>query len=112
MKTKFFACMAAAMLVGAVPQPSAAHPQGWVYNLKVIRIVNTSNGGFNVRFSPDLTDCVSQSGYGAVYGSIYPTHPGLNRLKADFLLAYTSGDLVSVYLGDVNCTISETILGG
>jgi hypothetical protein len=32
----------------------------------------SSNGGFNVRPSPDLTACGSQSGYGPNFASIYP----------------------------------------
>jgi hypothetical protein len=111
MKTKVAAFVVISMLTLVMPDPSLAQGPGWVYNLKVIRIVNTSNGGFNIRFSPDLTGCVSQSGYGAIFASIYPNHPGINRMKADFLVAYTTGDVVSVYLGDANCMVTEMFLG-
>jgi hypothetical protein len=75
---------------------------GWTVKSTVIRIVNTSNGGVNVRLSPDLTNCVSQSGYGPSYASIAPSHPGLNLIKADLLVAFLTGTQVSLYFGDSN----------
>ena len=75
----------------------------------VVELVNTSNGGFNVRLSPDLSGCVSQSGYGSVYASVYPTHPGLNRIKADLTVAFTTGARVALWMTD-ECTVAETRL--
>lgn len=91
---------------------SVAQGPGWTANGKVIRIVNTANGGFNVRLSPDMTGCVSQSNYGPNFASIPPTHPGIDRIKADLLAAYVTGETVSLYLVDSNCYVGETMLGG
>jgi hypothetical protein len=93
----------------AVPTATAQGP-GWTVKSTVIRLVNTSNGGVNVRLSPDLTNCVSQSGYGSNYASIYPNHEGINRIKADLLYAFATGTQVSIYLSDANCTVSEMTL--
>lgn len=93
----------------AIPTAMADGPGGTVKST-VIRIVNTSNGGVNVRLSPDLTNCVSQSGYGPSYASIPPSHPGLNRIKADLLVAFLTGTQVSLYLGDSNCYVGEMAL--
>lgn len=98
-------------LLAMLPWIASAQGPGWVYNLKVVRIVTVSTGGINVRFSPDLSGCTSQSGYGAIFGSIYPNHVGINRMKADLLYAYATGDFVSVYLGDNTCMITEMFLG-
>ena len=65
------------LLTGAfatIPTATAQGP-GWTVKSTVIRIANTGNGGFNVRLSPDVTNCVSQSGYGSVYASIFRTTP-------------------------------------
>jgi hypothetical protein len=98
-----------AFVAGA--NPAQADGPGWIPNRTVVAIVNTGNGGFNIRLSPDLTGCVSQSGYGQNYASVYPSHAALNRIKADMLLALATGKPVSLYLGDATCTVSETILG-
>jgi hypothetical protein len=92
--------------------PAFAQGPGWTANSLVVKIVDTSNGGINVRLSPDLTGCDSQSGYGAVYASLYPNHPGLNRIKATLLTAYATGSPIALYLGDSTCTITEVELGG
>jgi len=101
---------AGALICWAVP--ALAQGPGWTANSTVIKIVDTSNGGVNVRLSPDLTGCTSQSGYGAAYASLYPSHPGLNRIKATLLTAYTTGATISLYLGDNTCMITEVLLGG
>lgn len=105
------AAAAALISLFAFSGSASAQGPGWVSNLTVISLVNTSNGGFNVRVQPDLTGCTSQSGYGAVYGSIYPSHPGISRIKADLIVAMLTGTKVSLYLGDNTCTVIETILG-
>lgn len=96
----------------ALLAPSAhADGPGWVFDRTVVNIVNTANGGVNVRLSPDLTGCTSQSGYGQHHASVYPSHPGLNRIKADLLTALATGKPVSLYLADSTCTVSETVVG-
>lgn len=92
--------------------PAVAEGPGWTANSTVRKLVVTSGGGINVRLSPELTSCVSQSGYGPNFASIYPSHPGINRIKADLLAAYLNGGVVSLYLSDNSCTVLETILGG
>ena len=97
----------AAVAVAGAAMPVLAQGPGWTEAATVIELVNTSNGGVNVRLSPDVTGCTSQSGYGSVYASIYPNHPGLNRLKADLTVAFVTGARVALYLGDNTCTVSE-----
>jgi len=99
------------VMSAGVISPAQADGPGWVQNRTVVNIVNTSNGGFNVRLSPDLTGCFSQSGYGLNYASVYPDHLALNRIKADFLVALATGKPISLYLVDANCKVGETILG-
>jgi hypothetical protein len=97
---------------GLLAMPSFGQGPGWTAVSTVVQVVNTSNGGVNVRLSPDLTGCTSQSGYGGSYASIYPNHPGINRIKADLLVALTSEIKVSLYLNDSTCTVTEMRLGG
>lgn len=92
--------------------PASAQGPGWTVNSTVTKLVVTANGGVNVRLSPELTGCNSQSGYGPNYASIYPSHPGINRMKADLLIAYLNGTPVALYLSDNTCTAVELILGG
>ena len=99
---------AAIVLVSA---PALAQGPGWTASSTVVQLVNVSNGGINVRLSPELTNCVSQSGYGPSYASISPAHPGLNRMKADLLAALVTGTRVALYLGDSNCTVAEMTIG-
>jgi len=99
-----------AMSAAAAGSAHADGP-GWVYNRTVVAMVNTWNGGVNVRLSPDLTGCTSQGGYGPNYASIFPDHLALKNLKADLLTALVTGKPVSLYLGDSTCKVSEMILG-
>jgi hypothetical protein len=92
--------------------PVHAQGPGWTANATVIKMVVTNTGGINVRLSPELSGCVSQSNYGPLFASIYPTHPGINRMKADLLAAYLTGGTVSLYFTDANCTVGEMLLGG
>lgn len=92
--------------------PAFAQGPGWTVNSTVVKIVDTGNGGVNVRLSPDLAGCTSQSGYGAVYASLYPNHAGIDRIKATLLTAYVTGSTIALYLGDSTCTITEVVLGG
>ncbi len=94
----------------ALPAISSAEGPGWTTVSTVIRLVNTANGGFNVKLSPLLTSCTSQSGYGPDYASIYPDHPGINRIKADLLSAMLTGAKVQLYFTDSTCRVWETIL--
>jgi hypothetical protein len=89
-----------------------AQGPGWTANSTVVNLVVTANGGINVRLSPELTNCVSQSGYGSAYASIYPSHPGLKEMQANLLAAYLTGGKVALYLSDANCTVYEMSLVG
>lgn len=102
----------AAIATFALALPVLAQGPGWTANSTVIKIVDTGNGGVNVRLSPELTGCTSQSGYGPAFASLYPTHAGIDRIKATLLTAFVTGTPVSIYLGDNTCMISEVILGG
>jgi hypothetical protein len=92
--------------------PAVNAEQGWIVSAKVIRIVATLNGGINIRLSPELTACTSQSGYGPVYASLYPDHPGINRIHAILLAAYMSDRPVAIWFSDSTCKIGEVELGG
>ncbi len=89
-----------------------AQGPGWTANGTVIKMVVTNTGGINVRLSPEVSGCVSQSNYGPLFASIYPNHPGIDRMKADLLAAYLTGGMVSLYFTDSNCTVGEMLLGG
>jgi hypothetical protein len=92
--------------------PAFAQGPGWTVNSTVVTIVDTVNGGVNVRLSPELTGCTSQSGYGGRYASLYPNHAGLDRIKATLLTAYATGSIIAIYLSDSTCAIMEVELGG
>lgn len=91
--------------------PALAEGPGWIYNVTLVNIVDTAAGAINVRVTPDLTSCVSQSGYGPHFASVYPSHPAIDRIKATLLTAYLSGTPVSLYFSDNTCTVAEVILG-
>ena len=95
-----------------VSVPAFAQGPGWTATSTIVKIVDTQNGGVNVRLSPDVTGCTSQSCYGSNYASIYPSHPGISRIKATLLTAYATNTPVSLYLSDTTCTVSEVVLGG
>jgi hypothetical protein len=86
--------------------------QGWITTAKVIKIVATNNGGINVRISPELTGCTSQSGYGPNYASLYPDHLGKDKITSILLAAYMADKTVAIYLTDGTCKIGEVELGG
>ena len=92
--------------------PAAAEGPGWTANSTVKKLVVTSDGGVNVLLSPQPTSCVSNSGYGPGFASVYPNHPGINRIKADLLTAYMTGGVVALYYSDNTCRVQELILGG
>ncbi|MCX7112776.1 MAG: hypothetical protein NTX45_22175 [Proteobacteria bacterium] len=96
----------------AFSMTAAAQGPGWTANSTVKKLVVTYDGGINVLLSPQLTGCVSNSGYGPNFASVYPNHPGINRIKADLLTAYVTGGTVSLYLNDNTCRVVETNLGG
>lgn len=89
----------------------AAGP-GWVENVVVEKIVNTADGGVNVYVKPRLEGCVSNSGYGPNYASVYPNHPGLKNIKHDLTISLLTGTPISIYFNDNTCRVQETILGG
>jgi hypothetical protein len=99
-------------LFSLLAEPAMAPGPGWTANSTIRSLVVTTDGGVNVRLAQDLTGCVSQSGYGSSFASVYPNHPGINRIKADLLAAYLTGRRVSLYLGDDTCKVLETNLGG
>ena len=59
-----------------------------------------------------MDNCVSQSGYSPNFVSVYPSHPGINRIKADLLAAYLTGKTVALYLSTNECTLAEMVLVG
>ncbi len=89
---------------------SFAQGPGWTGVSTVKNIVVTYPGGINVSLSPGLTGCQSQSGYGATYASIMPSHPGKELFQSNLLTAQTTGKQVKLYLGDDKCTVLEMIL--
>jgi hypothetical protein len=110
MRIKMF--LIAAVLVGLLQGVASAQGPGWTNNSIVTKLVVTSDGGINIRLTPELQNCVSNSGYGPVFASVYPDHPGINRMKADLLAAYLNEKPVALYLSDSSCKVVELILGG
>ena len=76
---------------------AVAEGPGWTAVSTITKLVDTQDGGVNVQLSPSLSACVSNSGYGATYASVYPNHPGLSRIKATLLTAFVTGTPVSLY---------------
>ena len=101
----------AATLLLPLAAAHAAGP-GWTTNSTVTKLVITGDGGVNVLLTPALSGCTSNAGYGPAFASIYPNHPGINRMKADLLAAYLTGKTVALYLLDDTCRVGEMILGG
>jgi hypothetical protein len=74
---------------------------GWTANSKVVKIVNTLDGSIYVRLLPDVSGCVQPlNNYGPNWLSIRPNHAGINRIKADLLVAFTSDIPVALYMID------------
>ena len=94
------------------PAASLANGPGWITTAKVSKIVVAGNGGINFRLTPDLGGCTSQSGYGPLYASVYPNHPGLDKIYSTLLAAYMADKVVAVYLSDSTCRVAEVELGG
>jgi hypothetical protein len=105
-------CAFGAALLLPLATPAHAAGPGWTANSTVTKLVVTFDGGVNVHLSPALSGCTSNSGYGQAFASIYPNHPGINRMKADLLAAYQTGGTVALYLTDSTCRVGELILGG
>jgi hypothetical protein len=103
---------AAAVVLACWGTSSHAQGPGWTANSTITKLIITATGGINVRLSPELVTCVSQSGYGSSYASVYPDHPGINRIEATLLAAYTTGTPVALYFNDNQCTVLEVTLGG
>ena len=102
----------ALLVLFAFSTGASAEGPGWTANSTVKKLVVTADGGVNVLLSPQQTNCVSNSGYGPGFASVYPTHPGINRIKADLLSAYLTGGVVALYFVDNTCRVQEVILGG
>ncbi|MEC4091916.1 MULTISPECIES: hypothetical protein [Pseudoalteromonas] len=96
----------------AIAIPSHADGARWTAASEVIKIVSVVNGGINVRLSPELSGCTSQSGYGPKYASVYPDHPALDAIHANLLAAFMSGEKVSLYLSNDTCKVGEMVIGG
>lgn len=113
MLTKRFCVWVASLVALAVSAgPAIAEGPGWTATSTIVKLVDTQDGGINVLLSPSLANCVSNSGYGALYASVYPSHPGISRIKATLLAAYVTGTPVSLYLSTNTCTVIEVVLGG
>ena len=95
------------LVFGSCIQVAYAEPKGWTNLSEVTDLVVTSNGGVNVKLSPVLSGCTSQSGYGGAYASIYPSHPGIELMQSNLLSAMMSGKKVKLYLSDDKCTVVE-----
>lgn len=98
--------------VGLNAAPVLADGPGWTANSTIVKLVTTGDGGLNVMLSPTLNNCVSNGGYGQHFASVYPSHPGIKSIQASLLTAYLTGQSVSLYLSDGQCTVLEGVLGG
>ena len=100
------------ILIVVISFGTLAQGPGWVASSEVHRVVITTNGGVNVRLKPELTGCISQSGYGANFASVYPDHPGIEKIHSLLIAAQLNGSKVAIYLTDENCRVGEVVLGG
>ncbi|AIW18804.1 hypothetical protein F0267_23165 [Vibrio coralliilyticus] len=91
---------------------NASAEKGWITQAKITKVVGVFNGGVNIRITPELTGCTSQSGYGASYASLYPDHEGKDQILSILLAAYMADKTVAIYLSDDTCKIYEVELGG
>jgi hypothetical protein len=96
----------------AITTLNVSAEQGWITQSKIEKIVVTNQGGINVRITPELTSCTSQSGYGPRYASVYPSHVGIDKIHATLLAAYVADKPIALYLSDSTCKILEVELGG
>jgi hypothetical protein len=108
---KFVRLLVFICLASISVDPAFAQGPGWTATGTVLNLVVTFSGGVNVRLAPDIVGCNSQSGYGPNYASIYPNHPGIERIQANLLAALMSGMPVALYLTDANCTVGEIRIG-
>jgi len=46
------------------------------------------------------------------YASLYPDHPGKDKITSILLAAYMADKTVAIYLSDSTCKIYEVELGG
>lgn len=86
---------------------SMAEGPGWTTHSKVVEIVVTVTGGINVKLSPGLTGCTSQSGYGPAYASVYVDHPGLKSIHSNLLTAMASNRDVRLWFSNDQCKVGE-----
>jgi hypothetical protein len=107
-----FILAAALVCICATSASAGTGAIGWTQNSTVKKLVVTGDGGIDVLLSPALSGCVSHSNYGPAFASVLPSHPGLKQIKADLLTAFVTGTPIALYLGDTDCNVSETILGG
>ncbi|MDR6985122.1 hypothetical protein J2X32_003779 [Rheinheimera pacifica] len=105
MRTCFFLMAMACLSI--MPNRVVAQGPGWTVVSEVTEVVTVSSGGLNVRLTPDLTGCESQSGYGQHHASIYPDHHGINLFQSNLLAAMISGKKVTLYFTDNKCRVSE-----
>ncbi|HEY8941037.1 MAG TPA: hypothetical protein VIM59_12635 [Cellvibrio sp.] len=101
-----------ALLVCGICNLTYAQGPGWSSVTKIKRIIVVSNGGVNVSLQSDLQGCTPLSGYGARYASLYPDHPGADRIYSLLIAAYLSQQDVQIYLSDNTCRIGEVVIGG
>lgn len=102
----------ALIALGLIASPAFADGPGWTANSTIVKLVTTQDGGMNILLSPGLNNCVSNSGYGPNFASVYPSHPGIKSIKASLLAAYTNGQPVALYLSTSQCTVLEAVVGG
>jgi hypothetical protein len=86
---------------------SVAEGPGWTDYSKVVEIVVTVSGGINVKLSPELSGCTSQSGYGVKYASVYIDHPGLKSIHSNLLTAMAASKDVRLWFSDSTCKVGE-----
>lgn len=111
MKRNLLPCALAAIGALFSAMPAIADGPGWTASPTVVKMVVVLDGGVNVRLSPDVNGCTSQSGYGPNFVSIPASHPGINRMEAALLAAYLAGKPVRLYLVDSRCYAAEMMLG-
>jgi hypothetical protein len=102
----FLTCALMAFFL-AVGRPAFAHGPGWTEPAKITSYVVVHDGGVNVALGNTLSNCVSNSGYGGTYASLYPSHRGFKSVHAALLSAFLTGKSVRIYMSDNTCRIEE-----
>lgn len=105
--SKFIFSIGSVAFCFSAANSALAEGPGWTEFSKLTSYVVVADGGVNVSMSVPLSRCISNSGYGPTYASLYPNHPGFKGIQAGLLAAFLTGRSIRIYLSDDKCRIGE-----